>query len=243
MSYEHRSKVNNRIMPFQIKVILIVLAVFVILQLIFPTILPKTLAIVASPFWGGGEINSFDVESIQTEYKNALINELELENSELKEILHRSASSTKMVLANIVKKPPFTAYDSYIINVKDLNVQVGNKIYVLGNVLVGEIMEINKPFAKVKLYSSFGEKYEVFIGKSNIQAMATGRGGGAFDVILPKESNVRVDDVVIIPSLSPSIFGLVKSINIEAARAFSTVLFSQPVNIYEQKWVLIDNNN
>jgi cell shape-determining protein MreC len=242
MSYEHRSRVNNKIMPSTIKTVLIVIVSFVIIQLLFPRMLPGIFAAIASPFWGNGGTTVED-KAFGTDYQNALIKELQDENIELKNILHRSASSTSLKLAAIVKKPPLTAYDSYIIYTRGLDAKVGNKVYVSGNILVGEIVEINGVYSKVKLYSTFGEKYDVYIGKNNIQATATGRGGGSFDVIMPKESNVHEGDIVVVPDLSLSVFGIVKSINIESARAFSTVLFSQPINIFEQKWVLVDVSN
>ena len=81
------------------------------------------------------------------------------------------------------------------------------------------------------------------IGKNNIQAIALGIGGGAFEVILPKDVKIVENDTVMIPDLSTSVFGIVKNITIDAGRAFSTILFSQPINIYEQKWVFINRKD
>jgi len=243
MSYEHRSKVNNRSLPFPIKFAFIVITVLFLLNLIFPNFLSRISTIIASPFWSiERSIIGDEIES-NTRFENAIISQLEQENIELKNLLGRKASTSSMVLAYIVKKPPFSAYDIYIVDVGDSKVNIGNRVYVSGNILVGEVVEVNGSYAKVKLYSSYGEKYDVLIGQSNIQATATGQGGGSFEVILPRESNIRVNDNVLIPTLKPSIFGIVKSVNIEPARAFASILFSQSVNIYEQKWVEIDNSN
>jgi len=243
MSYEHRSKINNRLLPFPIKITLIVIVVFLLLNFIFPNLLSRISTAIASPFWSIERgILSDDLES-NAKLESAMISQLSQENEELKNILGRKASSSPMILASIIKKPPFTAYDIYIVDVGDNIVAIGDRVYVEGNVLVGEVVEVSGKYVKVKLYSSYGEKYDVLIGKSNIQTTATGHGGGSFEVILPRESKVLINDDVFIPTLSSSIFGIVKSINIEPAKAFSTILFSQPINIYEQKWVQIDNLN
>jgi cell shape-determining protein MreC len=217
------------------------IAVVLFLHFIFPNLISRISTAIASPFWSletGIRSNYLETNSI---LENAIISNLNKENEELKNILGRKASSSPMILGGIIKKPPFTAYDVYIVDVGGSVVRVGNKVYVKGGVLVGEVVEVNGRYVKVKLYSSYGEKYDVLIGKSSIQATATGQGGGSFEVILPRESNVFINDEVLIPNLSPSVFGIVKSIDIESAGTFSVILFSQPINIYEQKWVQIDN--
>jgi cell shape-determining protein MreC len=233
MSYEHRSNVNRRSVPLTIKIITILIAVLILVYTIFPKFLPSIVTAIVSPFW-----HSEDTSTVNSSLQSAVMSELIKQNNELKEMLNRNTSTTGLLLAYIVKKPPYTAYDSYIIDIGKKNqVAVGDKVYAQGNVLLGEIVEINLNYAKVKLYSSYNEKYEVLVGPKSIQATATGRGGGSFEVILPKESKIVENDIVMIPDLSPSVFGTVRSVSVDPARAFSTILFSQPINIYEQKWV------
>jgi len=233
MSYEHRSNVNRRGVPLTIKIISILIAILILVYIIFPKFLPSVVTAIVSPFW-----HSETKDITNTVLQSAVVEELKKQNSELKEILNRNASTSSMLLAYVVKKPPYTAYDSYIIDIgRESKVTVGDRVYAQGNVLLGEIVEINLNYAKVKLYSSYNEKYEVLVGPKSIQATATGRGGGSFEVILPKESKIVENDIVMIPDLSPSVFGIVKNVSVEPARAFSTILFSQPINIYEQKWV------
>ena len=243
MSYEHRSRVNNRIVPSPIKFLSIIIGILILLSIIFPNFLSGFFTTIVSPFWNIEKSLRGDSMDQQRALQGAVVSELEKQNAEFKEMLHRNASTSPMLLAYVIKKPPFSAYDSYVIDIGDNKVEIGDKVYALGNILIGEIAEVNSNYAKVKLYSSYGEKYDVQIGSSNIQATATGQGGGSFEVTLPKESKVHVNDNVIIPDLEPSIFGIVKSVNIESARAFSTILFSQPINIYEVKWVEIYKKN
>jgi cell shape-determining protein MreC len=206
----------------------------------FPRFVSGLFIKIAGPFWNIEKDIKTEKIRVSIDLQNTTILELEKENSDLKEIMARNSSSSPMLLSYIVKKPPFTAYDSYVIDIgKNSGVKNGDKVYANGNLLLGEIVEINGSFAKVKLYSSYGEKFDVLIGKNNIEATATGKGGGAFEVVLPKDSKVQLNDSVSVPDLNVSVFGIVKNINRDPARAFSTVLFSQPINIYEQKWVQV----
>jgi cell shape-determining protein MreC len=198
---------------------------------------------IVSPIWAFEKTINNEPRPLPLEFQNATIAELQKQNEELKSILKYASTSDSGVLVPIIKKPPYTVYDSYLVDIKNVSsARIGDKVYVPGKVLVGEIVEINGRIAKVKLYSSYGEKHNVIIGKNNIETPATGQGGGAFQVVLPKDLEIVQNDTVIIPDLSASVFGIVQSVTVDPARAFSTILFSQPINIYEQKWVIINSH-
>jgi cell shape-determining protein MreC len=240
MSYEHKSNVNVRNFSIPTKFLVFVIIFLLLLCIVFPRFVSGLFIKIAGPFWNIEKDIKTEKIRVSIDLQNTTILELEKENSDLKEIMARNSSSSPMLLSYIVKKPPFTAYDSYVIDIgKNSGVKNGDKVYANGNLLLGEIVEINGNFAKVKLYSSYGEKFDVLIGKNNIEATATGKGGGAFEVVLPKDSKVQLNDSVSVPDLNVSVFGIVKNISRDPARAFSTVLFSQPINIYEQKWVQV----
>ena len=240
MSYEHKSNVNVRNFSIPTKFLVFVIIFLLLLCMFFPRFVSGLFIKIAGPFWNIEKDIKTEKIRVSIDLQNTTILELEKENSDLKEIMARNSSSSPMLLSYIVKKPPFTAYDSYVIDIgKNSGVKNGDKVYANGNLLLGEIVEINGNFAKVKLYSSYGEKFDVLIGKNNIEATATGKGGGAFEVVLPKDSKVQLNDSVSVPDLNVSVFGIVKNISRDPARAFSTVLFSQPINTYEQKWVQV----
>ena len=244
MNYEHRSSVRPNKTPFAIKAVGLFIIVLSLIYIFFPKFLPAVSSMLATPFWAV-EKNVRDMSSppVSMELQNALISELQQENFELKYLMQRSVSSTTL-LAYILKKPPFSAYDSLVIDVgTDHEVEVGDKVFAAGNILLGEVVEVAGATSKVKLYSSPGEKYEVFIGDEEIQATAEGRGGGSFEVSLPRDVKVTEGDVVTIPSLRVSVFGIVKRVTQDPVRVFSTVFFSQPINIFEQKWVEVDIMN
>lgn len=239
MSYEHRSNIRNNRVPNVVKVLSLTIFFIFIIYFFFPNFLSRVLTSVAGIFWSSSVVPSESDKYISTELHESIISQLKIENHELRSILHGNTSSKPMVLAYIVKKPPQTAYDSYIVDIGTNDVQIGDKVYALGNVLLGEIYEVNAGFAKVKLYSSQGEKFSVSLGKDNIHANAIGVGGGAFEAVIPKDIKIMVGDIVTVPDKEILVFGIVRDVTVDPARSFSTVLFSQPVNIYELKWVQI----
>jgi cell shape-determining protein MreC len=195
------------------------------------------------PLWSIGKDSSVNIAMLLPETQNAIIADLKKENAELKNLLERKEKNN-VVLAYVLKKPPFTAYDSYIIDVGENNgVKIGNKVYASGNILIGNIAEVNNNSSKVNLYSSFGNKFDILIGQNNIEAIATGNGGGTFISIIPRDIKVLEGDIIVVPDIVNSVFGRVAKILIDPARAFSTIMFSQPINIYEQKWVLVSLDN
>lgn len=197
---------------------------------------------------------------MENEVRLQSVTALEAENAELKSVLGRNvpspasasttASSTVVVSASaipdgytlsaILKRPPATAYDEFIIDVgNDHNLSVSKKVYAPGNVLIGHVSQVLDDTATVILYSSPGEKYEVLVGVERAPATATGRGGGQYKTELPRDVTVKEGDFVINPSLNDRPFGIVTAVLADPAEPFQTVLFAPPVNIYELRWVLI----
>ncbi|HEY9583554.1 MAG TPA: hypothetical protein VJI66_01155, partial [Candidatus Paceibacterota bacterium] len=134
MNYEHRSNVKQRksSMPFQI--VAVIILVLLILYFISPDLLSKTFTTIARPFWSF-ERKIKNPVPISKDLDLAVIKDLKKENMELKEMLGRNATST-VIVAYILKKPPFSAYDSFILDVGgEDGIVVGDKIYAVGDVL------------------------------------------------------------------------------------------------------------
>jgi cell shape-determining protein MreC len=243
MSYELKSSIQRNKIGLPIKIVTLIVVLLVIFYFVAPNILSNTLLTIIKPFWSVNRGDAPSVASLSSGTQNILIQELQNENNELKSILGRDEQND-YVMAYILKKPPYIAYDTFVLDVgTDHNIKVGDKVYSSGNILIGDIAEVYSSTSKVKLYSSSGTKYEVLIGEANIQATATGRGGGSFETALPRDVKVSEGDVVSIPDISNTVFGIVGKIIADPVRSFSIIIFSQPINIYEQKWVLVSLTN
>ncbi len=232
------------------RIILLLAVLLAILYAFFPKALPSLFLGLVNPLWkieNDARLGTASREELQKTVTDLAANAgknsaLLMENETLKASLARMAVS-KPLLATILKKPPFSAYDSFILDVGiDNGVKVGQHVFTLGNIPIGEIAEVIGNISRVKLYSSSGEKFEILIGPSNIEAAASGKGGGSFEVSLPRDTKIKIGDEVHIPSLFDSFVAVVDGIASDPSEPFTRILFHQPVNIYEQRWVIIDTH-
>ena len=165
---------------------------------------------------------------------------LQAENETLKDLLGRKEIKAKTVLAAVLVKPPQTPYDMLMIDVgNDYGVKVGDKVLASANVFIGEVSEVFEHSAKVTLYSTPGRKLAVALGVSAISVEAVGMGAGNFSIFIPREVEVKESDVIVIPSITTNVFGIVEKINYKDNDSFQTVLFKSPVNISELSFVEI----
>jgi len=144
------------------------------------------------------------------------------------------------VLAAVLVRPPATGYDEYIIDIgNDFGVKVGDKVYAPGDVLIGKVDDVLADTSKVVLFSSPGQKFDITIGQRNNLATANGRGGGQYEVELPRDAVVSDGDFVNSPSITDKPFGVVSAVLSDPTQPFETVLFTSTVNIYNMRWVLV----
>lgn len=160
------------------------------------------------------------------------------ENEELKNVLSRKKADQKFLLGSVLVKPFFSAYDTLVIDVGTVSkVNVGDKVLADGDIFIGYVSEVYEDNSKVVLYSSPGEKVKVLIGDNNIEKEAVGLGGGNFEVEIPREIDIKEGDLITIPSISTNIFGTVEKIEFKESDSFQNILFKNPANIAELKWV------
>lgn len=190
------------------------------------------------------------------------IHSIELENNELKILLGRdsgisdtfsigtstthSKTNSKnietRILAAVLKRPPFSTYDELIIDIgRNYNVSTSSMVYASGDILIGRVVDVLNNTAKVKLFSSPDEKYEVLIGPNHTPATAVGRGGGQYEAQVSRDTAVKEGDFVFNSSLNDKPFGIVSSVLFDPTQTFETVLFAPLVNIYQLRWVLVKN--
>jgi len=263
MSYVIKTNLKNKSrFPLTLRIVVIAIIVLGLFYLLAPRALPSFFTTLASPFWnfekkvryGSAFVNVEDLIKENEELKRKVIENsnsylglelLKKENENLKIFLGRKSTDPKdMILSVILKKPPYSAYDIFVIDIgSDYGIAVGDRVYALGPIPIGEIAEVLGKTSKVKLYSSIGEKWDVLIGEKNIEAIALGRGGGVLEATLPRDTKIKKGETVSIPALSDSFFALVEDIVSDSTNPFSTILFKQPINIYEMRWVEVEKNS
>jgi len=159
------------------------------------------------------------------------------ENMELKEMLGRNVTEYT-VFATVLVKPNRSLYDTFIIDAGDnAGIKKGNRVVYGGNVVIGKIVDVFPRSAKVLLLSSPGELIDVMVGGGNIATVAYGRGGGNFDLELPRDTEVFVGDVVTVSNITSHVLGKVEYIESNPSNPFKKIFFKNPVNIFKIKWV------
>jgi cell shape-determining protein MreC len=163
------------------------------------------------------------------------------ENDGLKEILGRKNEKVPMVLGAILSKPNQSIYDTLVVDVgTKQGIKVGDIVFALGNVPIGRVSFISPNSSKVILFSNAGEKTQALISGKNIFMEIIGRGGGNFEMILPRDFTLQKGDQVVLPGINPYVLAIVQTIISDSRDPFNKALLTSPVNIQELKFVEIE---
>jgi len=257
MSYLRDKKRNIKKMLL-VGVLVILLVYIVLFTQVFNNI-SRWVGFTASPVWKVQESISSTWDNVATIFasKKALLEEnkklkdeaviagvklldrnlLFEENTDLKELLGRETVE-QTVFAVVLTKPNRSAYDTIVIDVgENAGIKEGDKVLYGKSIAIGKIAEVFKNSSKVLLFSSPGEEVSVMVGRNSIETTAYGRGGGNFEIKLPRDAEVKIGDAVVAPSIMPSVLGVVGEIETESSSPIKNIFFKGPVDIFELKWV------
>jgi len=252
------SNFQNRRKVVQKRALTIFIILIIIILILFTGLIRRALFSIALPAWQAENtiLNSNTFQYFKS--KQALINDrvvleqklflagnllalnetLQTENENLKDLLGRKDSKQNTILATVLVKPPQTPYDMLTIDIGALqNVKIGDKVIANANIYIGEVSEVLPHLAKVTLYSTPGRKLSVVLGASSVTMEAVGIGGGNFNIFAPREVEVKEGDVIVIPSITANVFGIVEKVSYKETDSFQTVLFKSPVNVSELSFV------
>ena len=166
-------------------------------------------------------------------------NALDDENTKLKEILNRKKNISTL-LGVVIARPGQSLYDTLIVDVgRDHNVSVGAKVFVEGETLVGYVEEVYDKTAKVVLYSAPGQVVEALSSPGDVPLSMQGRGGGNFEIELPRDVELLIGSSVVFPDIHPYVLGTIGDVTFDPRDPFQTVLVSLPINIQHIKFVEI----
>ncbi len=164
------------------------------------------------------------------------------ENTDLKNILSRKPENANMVLGAILAKPNQSAYDTLLIDIgSDHGLKSGNKVFALGDIPIGYIAEVYAHTSKVILFSNSGEKTQVVLSGKDTSLELVGRGGGNFEMLLPRDFTVLKYDQVVLPGIKPYVVGIVETIISDQRESFQKALLVTPLNIQSIKFVQVVN--
>lgn len=177
-----------------------------------------------------------DKESLIAELSN--YKTLSLENQELKNILNRKKDDQEFTLATILVKPNVSMFDVVLIDVgSPSGVAVGDLVFAYGSTPIGRIAEVYENTSKVVLFSTSGEKTGAVISGKNIYVDLIGRGGGNFEIILPRDLSLEKGAEIILPDTDSYVLAKVETIISDPRDAYQKAILSTPINIFELRFV------
>jgi cell shape-determining protein MreC len=177
---------------------------------------------------------------VESEADRANYTAVVAENESLKEILGRKPEQIVMTLATILAKPNQSPYDTLIIDVGiKQDIKIGDLVFALGYVPLGRIAEVYANSAKVILFSSAGEKTTATIAEKNIAMELVGRGGGNFEMNIPRDLTLAQGNEVVLPGINPAILAVVEAIISDPRDPFTKALLRSPINVQAIKFVQV----
>ena len=159
------------------------------------------------------------------------------ENQSLKDILGRKISNT-LVLGTILVKPYRSAYDTLVIDIgTDMGIVASDVVYAYGTIPIGVVSSVGKNTSTVTLFSTSGEKTTGRIDGQNIDVDLIGRGGGNFELQVPRDVTLEPNTNILIPGLTPQVVAVVAKSITDPRDPTQTFLLTSPVNVNELEWV------
>ncbi len=133
------------------------------------------------------------------------------ENTELRNLL--SASSSPQIVAGVLARPPYTPYDTIVLDKgsEDGIVEYA-PVYHGKGIALGYVHAVFPHMSYVTLFSSPGVESTVYIFGANLFTTAYGEGGGVVHLSVPQGVPLTRGDAVVLPSLHTGTLGTVDEI-------------------------------
>lgn len=170
------------------------------------------------------------------------------ENLDLKEILERKDTKKDFILGAILSKPNQSPYDTLLIDVGEgEGAKIDKMVFAYGNIPIGRVTEVYADSSKVTLFSNTGERMQVLIPdrifsneKEKNFFEIIGRGGGNFEMTLPRDLKLAKGDMVIMPGINPFVVATTETVVSDPRDPFTKALLVSPVNIQELRFVEVE---
>lgn len=144
------------------------------------------------------------------------------------------------ILAGVLIRPPQAPYDNLIVDAgSEDGVRIGDLAFASDVVILGEVVEVYNNQSKIELYSTSGRKISGFISRTSTSVSLEGRGGGDFEISVPKEVVVNESDVFVTLGVTGHLLAHVTSIDSRPAGSFQKILAQSPANLSQIRWVFL----
>lgn len=226
-----------------------------------PTILGGIVHAIGRPIWyvergflkiAGGFLAAFREKSALSDENKTLKSKLSslevisIQNASLRkenEELQKAFGITDknyFVFAKILSIIGTSPYDTFVISVGNKHgIEKDSSIYTLDGLVIGYVDVVYIGTSLARLYSTPGEEFAVLVGERELPAVAVGRGGGNFEIKLPRDLAVKKGDRIMMQDADHGVAGVVADIELDVTNSMQTILFRQPQNIFSLSKVLV----
>ncbi len=168
----------------------------------------------------------------------------ERENHELRMALGRlDKLEVKAVEARVIMRLATGTGDALTIDAGSrVGVGVGMPVLVVGDILLGRVIEVADTTAVVKLISSSKEKTEVYLPSSDLVSVAEGEGLGVFNIKVPASFTITEGESIFSTGKRDFLIGFVDKIEKLDAGPFQVVKSKIPINITDIRQVFVVHN-
>ncbi len=231
----------------------------VVLVLIFFRPFSKLLKTIAKPLWQTrqsaselvgrtlqskkalqDELAAIEQELTEARLKIIELTTIEEENKELKQLLGR-AEQQKLILAGILTYPNQSLYNAFQIDAgTDQGIMVGARVFVGTSTLIGTVTSATAQNATVLSIASPGEETSAYVTGSDIAITITGRGGGDFEVELPRDIPFETGMAIVSQGIGSHTIAIIERIISDPRDPFQKLLARMPVNLRTVKWVMVE---
>lgn len=165
---------------------------------------------------------------------------LQKENKELKELFGRT-SEDPGILANVIALPTQSLYSTLVLDAGSAEgVEQGMVVLAFDATELGIIDSVSEHRSIVLLHSSPGKETSgTIVGESDTQVKLIGRGGGEYEVRIPRELVFDPGMLIITQSVFPKPLAQIEHISTDPRDPFQKILAKTPVNIKNTRWVTV----
>ncbi|MBX9906591.1 hypothetical protein K2X96_01680 [Patescibacteria group bacterium] len=150
-----------------------------------------------------------EIEDLKEDMNTAIYDaqRLKVLEEEILSLRKESEHGTSRILADVVRHPNDTPYDTIVLNRgQDGGIKESAFVYV-HNVPIGTVARVFSHSSIVVLFSTPDIETPVFIHGARVFARAEGQGGGVLRVSVPQGVPLTVGDVVTVPVGNTDIYG------------------------------------
>jgi cell shape-determining protein MreC len=169
----------------------------------------------------------------------SLANNSSIGGEDILAILGRSTEG-RGIPAGVLTRPPQSLYDLIVVDAGEKDgVTLGSKVSLPEGPELGTVFHLFPHSAKVRLFSTSGEKTNAVLERHGVPVVLEGTGAGNFRIIVPRDTAVEIGDRVVTASLTSNLLAIIEEVKVEPTDSFKEILARSPANIFSIRIVTV----